>query len=98
MVGRVLLDPPSYESVLDPPPSDEGFDPLNHVVLTNEQFLQFLPVARPGLLEQVDLVLNCRTLTLPAETLENADAVVSIVHVRFALARDGRRELGIYRR
>src|SRR2546423_12564498 len=80
----------------DPPSSYEGFDQLNHVVLTNEQFLQFLPVAPAGLLEPVDLVLNRRTLALPPETLENADAVVSIVHVRFAFARDGGHELGIH--
>ena len=74
----------------------ECFYSLYDVVLTNEQFLKFLPVARADFLQAIDLTLNRCTLPFPPQALENPYAVVGIAHVCFALARDRRRELGIH--
>jgi hypothetical protein len=78
-------------------PLYEGFDPLYHVVLTHQEFLQFLALVPAHFLHPIDLALNGRALSLPPEPFDAPGAVVGVVHVRFAFTRDGRHELGIHR-
>ena len=78
-------------------PTSRCFNPLYQVVLPNQQFLQLLALVPADFLQPIDLALDRRALPLAPEPLDDPDAAVGVVHVRFAFARDGGHELGVHR-